>query len=84
VGEVVLVEILGLLLGLLVVDGVCTGCFIIEIVSRILVVLLAALRRLNPALLGREVGLYIPPCPEGILESVGGLCWEGVCALDRV
>ena len=54
VGHVILVELDGLLLLLLVVDGVCTGCGIVS--------------ALTPLQSARKLGRS-PPCPEGILKK---------------
>jgi len=57
VGEIVLVELLRLLLGLLVVDGVCTGCAELALFSA----------TMHLPRLMREYGDDVPPCPEGML-----------------
>jgi len=65
VGEVILVELDGLLLLLLVVDGVCTGCGILS--------------ALTPLQFAQKLGRS-PPCPEGILKkSVGLVIRSSVC-----
>jgi hypothetical protein len=67
VRKVILVELLRLLLGLLVVDGVGTGCL-----SRNVSLVSSMLRYfLDPAVCGERQNL--PPCPEGMLAV-----WCGV------
>jgi hypothetical protein len=67
VREVILIELLRLLLGLLVVDGVGTGCL-----SRNVSLVSSMLRYfLDPAVCGERQNL--PPCPEGMLAV-----WCGV------
>ena len=76
VGEVIVVELDGLLLLLLVVDGVCTGC--------------GVLSALTPLQFAQRLWRS-PPCPEGILKKSvvlvvrssvcrweGGGIWSGV------